>query len=126
MQNFFTREDVLAYHQQGVQTIRLDSMPILTDLARETLQTLGMEIVTGAAPAAQPASRHAASTPAAAPSGGGSAANWFGTKGFPSLLVGVGMTDFHTNRESLKVKDLYEAGDLVYHIIEAESHFAGH
>ena len=55
MQNFFTREDVLAYHQQGVQTIRLDSMPILTDLARETLQTLGMEIVTGAAPAAQPA-----------------------------------------------------------------------
>lgn len=38
MQNFFTREDVLAYHQQGVQTIRLDSMPILTDLARETLQ----------------------------------------------------------------------------------------
>ena len=52
MQNFFTREDVLAYHQQGVQTIRLDSMPILTDLARETLQTLGMEIVTGAAPAA--------------------------------------------------------------------------
>ena len=33
MQNFFTREDVLAYHQQGVQTIRLDSMPILTDLA---------------------------------------------------------------------------------------------
>lgn len=62
----------------------------------------------------------------AGPSGGGSDANWFGTKGFPSLLVGVGMTDFHTNRESLKVKDLYEAGDLVYHIIEAESHFAGH
>ena len=73
MQNFFTREDVLAYHQQGVQTIRLDSMPILTDLARETLQTLGMEIVTGAAPAAQPASRPAASRPAAAPSGGSSA-----------------------------------------------------
>ena len=73
MQNFFTRDDVLAYHQQGVQTIRLDSMPILTDLARETLQTLGMEIVTGAAPAAQPASRPAASRPAAAPSGGSSA-----------------------------------------------------
>ena len=48
-------------------------MPILTDLARETLQTLGMEIVTGAAPAAQPASRPAASRPAAAPSGGSSA-----------------------------------------------------
>ena len=62
----------------------------------------------------------------AGPSGGGSDANWFGTKGFPSLLVGGGITDFHTNRESLTVKDLYEAGDLVYHIIEAESHFAGH
>ena len=58
-----------------------------------------------------------------APSGGGSDANWFGTKGFPSVLVGVGMTDFHTNKENLKEKDLYDAGELVYRIIEAESHF---
>ena len=58
-----------------------------------------------------------------APSGGGSDANWFGTKGFPSVLVGVGMADFHTNKENLKEKDLYDAGELVYRIIEAESHF---
>lgn len=58
-----------------------------------------------------------------AKSGGGSDANWFGTKGFPSVLVGVGMTDFHTNKESLKEQDLYDAGLLVYKIIEEESHF---
>ena len=45
MQNFFTREDVLAYQQKGIKTIRVDQMPILTDLAREALQTFGMEIV---------------------------------------------------------------------------------
>lgn len=56
-----------------------------------------------------------------APSGGGSDANWFGTKGFSAVLVGVGMTDFHTNRESLSEKDLYEAGELVYRIVEAET-----
>ncbi len=61
-----------------------------------------------------------------APSGGGSDANWFGTKGFPSALVGVGMKDFHTSRENLAEKDLYDAGGLVYRIIEAESHFSGH
>ncbi len=60
-----------------------------------------------------------------AKSGGGSDANWFGTKGFPALLVGVGMTDFHTNKESLKETDLYDAGLLVYKIIEEESHL-GH
>ena len=50
---------------------------------------------------------------------------FFCVKGFPSVLVGVGMTDFHTNRESLKEKDLYDAGELVYRLLEAESHFAG-
>ena len=39
------------------------------------------------------------------------------------MLVGVGMADFHTNKENLKEKDLYDAGELVYRIIEAESHF---
>ena len=58
-------------------------------------------------------------------SGGGSDANWFGTKGFPAVLAGVGMKDFHTNKENLALKDLFEAGELVYRIIEAESHF-GH
>ena len=60
-----------------------------------------------------------------APCGGGIDANFFCVKGFPSVLVGVGMTDFHTNRESLKEKDLYDAGELVYRLLEAESHFAG-
>ena len=32
------------------------------------------------------------------------------------------MTDFHTNRESLKEQDLYDAGLLVYKLIEEESH----
>lgn len=57
-----------------------------------------------------------------AKSGGGSDANWFGTKGFPAVLVGVGMTDFHTNKENLKEQDLYDAGLLVYKLIEEESH----
>lgn len=60
-----------------------------------------------------------------AKSGGGSDANFFNAKGFPAALVGVGMADFHTNRENIKEKDLYDAGELVYRIIEAESHFAG-
>ena len=57
-----------------------------------------------------------------AKSGGGSDANWFAAKGFPAVLVGVGMTDFHTSRESLKEQDLYDAGLLVYKLIEEESH----
>lgn len=57
-----------------------------------------------------------------AKSGGGSDANWFTAKGFPAVLVGVGMTDFHTSRESLKEQDLYDAGLLVYKLIEEESH----
>ena len=60
-----------------------------------------------------------------AAAGGGSDANWFATKGFPAVLAGVGMKDFHTNKENLALKDLFEAGELVYRIIEAESHF-GH
>ena len=64
MQNFFTREDVLAYQQKGIKTIRVDQMPILTDLAREALQTFGMEIVTGAAaPAPGPGKSGGAARP---------------------------------------------------------------
>lgn len=58
--------------------------------------------------------------------GGGSDANWFGTKGFPAVLLGVGMTNFHTNQEILAAQDLFDAGELVYRIIEAESHFSLH
>lgn len=58
--------------------------------------------------------------------GGGSDANWFNKQAFPALLMGVGMTDFHTSKESLKEKDLYEAAELVYAIIEEEAHFSQH
>ncbi len=60
------------------------------------------------------------------PSGGGSDANWFSVKGFPALLLGVGMTDFHTSEESLKEQDLYHSGELVYRMIEALPHFQQH
>lgn len=58
--------------------------------------------------------------------GGGSDANWFNRNAFPAMLLGVGMTDFHTSDESLAEKDLIDAAELVYAIIEAESHFSGH
>lgn len=53
-----------------------------------------------------------------APTGGGSDANWFGTKGFPALLVGCGMQDYHTPDEHITLKDLYEAGELARALIE--------
>lgn len=59
-------------------------------------------------------------------SGGGSDANWFGSKGFPAVLVGVGMKDFHTNKENLALEDLTGAAELVYRLIEAEPHFTNH
>lgn len=47
MQNFLTRDDVLEYHRKGITKIRVDEVPILTDLAREALNSLGMEISVG-------------------------------------------------------------------------------
>lgn len=58
--------------------------------------------------------------------GGGSDANWFNRNAFPAMLLGVGMTDFHTSAESLAEKDLINSAELVYAIIEAESHACGH
>lgn len=58
--------------------------------------------------------------------GGGSDANWFNKQAFPAALMGVGMTDFHTPNESLKEKDLYESAELVYALIEEQSHFSWH
>lgn len=55
MQDIFTRDDVLEYHRKGIQRIPVDEMPILTDLAREELANLNMEILVGGAPAAAPA-----------------------------------------------------------------------
>lgn len=58
--------------------------------------------------------------------GGGSDANWFHKNAFPSALIGVGMTDFHTSGESLREKDLCDTAELVYAIIEAGAHFGAH
>lgn len=74
MQNILTRTEILAYHKKGVKTISLPEMPLLTDLAREELNRLGMEVVVGSAPAAAPAQSAAPAAPAAAKpasSGGG-------------------------------------------------------
>lgn len=60
------------------------------------------------------------------PTGGGSDANWFNQNAFPAVLLGVGMTDFHTPAESIRLVDLVGAAQLTYGIIEAESHFVGH
>lgn len=56
--------------------------------------------------------------------GGGSDANWFNKNAFPAVLLGVGMTDFHTPAETLAVKDLIGSARLVYALIEAQSHAA--
>ena len=49
MQDIFTRADVLAYHRRGILQIPMEEMPILTDLAREALKSMQMEIVVGKA-----------------------------------------------------------------------------
>lgn len=58
MQNILTRNEIQEYNRKGVKKITVQEMPLLTDLAREELNRLGMEIVVSAAggkPAAQAA-----------------------------------------------------------------------
>lgn len=75
MQEIFTRDDVLKYHQKGLKTIYVEEMPILTDLARETLNSLQMEIAVGRQAAQAPS----ASAPAAAPPAGAPVARQLST-----------------------------------------------
>lgn len=75
MQEIFTRDDVLKYHQKGLKTIYVEEMPILTDLARETLNSLQMEIAVGRQAAQAPS----VSTPAAAPPAGAPVARQLST-----------------------------------------------
>lgn len=60
-----TSENVMEYQRKGLKQIVLEERPILTDLAREAMQTYGISLVIGkgAAPAAAPAA--AAKAPAA-------------------------------------------------------------
>lgn len=67
MQEIFTRDDVLKYHQKGLKTIYVEEMPILTDLARETLNSLQMEIAVGRQAAQAPSASAPAAPPAGAP-----------------------------------------------------------
>lgn len=67
MQEIFTRDDVLKYHQKGLKTIYVEEMPILTDLARETLNSLQMEIAVGRQAAQAPSASVPAAPPAGAP-----------------------------------------------------------
>lgn len=75
MQEIFTRDDVLKYHQKGLKTIYVEEMPILTDLARETLNSLQMEIAVGRQAAQAPS----ASAPASAPPAGAPVARQLAT-----------------------------------------------
>ena len=45
MQNILTKSEILEYGKKGVKQIFLEETPLMTDLAREELERLGMEIV---------------------------------------------------------------------------------
>lgn len=72
MQNILTKNEIQEYHQKNVKKIFVQEMPLLTDLAREELERLGIEIVVGSAPTAgaaqAPVTKQTVKTPA---SGGG-------------------------------------------------------
>ena len=70
MQTILTRSEILDYYQKGVRQIPVAEMPILTDLAREELSRLGMELVVGNTAASSPPAP-AVSSGAAAGSPGG-------------------------------------------------------
>lgn len=48
MQTILTRNEILEYSRQGVKVIKVAEMPLMTDLAREELSRLGMDIVVSA------------------------------------------------------------------------------
>ncbi len=45
MKTFYTERDIEDMHAQGVRTLRVDDSTVLTDLAREKVQSLGMALV---------------------------------------------------------------------------------
>lgn len=62
--------------------------------------------------------RKAGMTPQLTARGGGSDTNIFNEAGIPSVNLGVGATDDHTNQESVRVDDLLQAAGLVLGILE--------
>lgn len=53
--NIITRENVLEYHRKGLTQIVCDETPILTDLAKEEMRSLNMQLVVGGAAQQRPA-----------------------------------------------------------------------
>jgi hypothetical protein len=62
MKTFYSAEDIEALAAQGITELRLDEDTVLTHLARDTAQRLGVALVSGA-PAARAASSAAALSP---------------------------------------------------------------
>ena len=69
MQNILTRSEILSYHQKGISVIQVEEMPLLTDLAKEELNRLGMTIAVGSA--ASTGQGTAPAAPAGRPASGG-------------------------------------------------------
>ena len=65
------------------------------------------------------AARNAGLEPCFKTSGGGADANVFGTKGLAPVTVGIGMTNFHTTDEFIKVEDLEGTARFATEIIRA-------
>lgn len=79
MQNILTKSEIQAYHSRGVQRIPVREMPLLTDLAREELDRLGMELALEGE-SASPAAEERSQTAAPSSGGGyGGAAAYFGS-----------------------------------------------
>ena len=71
MQRILTRNEILAYHQRGSTVIQLDEMPLLTDLAREELNRLGMSLVVKERPTVPAAQVEPTNFPVSGANGGG-------------------------------------------------------
>ncbi len=54
--------------------------------------------------------------------GGGSDANMLASKGCRPLVVGTGMTDYHTVDESIEVKHLEQTADLIHAVMKRVAH----
>ena len=92
MRKTITREDVLAYRNQGMKEIVVDEAPIVTDLAKDALREFGISVRVGGQAAAP------AGAPAPARTGGGSSSGGGGGYG-----AGGGVTDPYANPKAMQL-----------------------
>jgi len=52
------------------------------------------------------------------PGGGGSDANIFNSMGIETIILGTGMTDVHSTRESIKISDMVKTAELLQTCVE--------